>query len=59
MIPDQAHHSVHRSFPFYTMDSILPNPDTYLNHLQPDIAKQLEIIRNVCLAILGVCPAAS
>ncbi|KAF5349955.1 hypothetical protein D9756_009247 [Leucocoprinus leucothites] len=31
----------------------LLNPDTYLNHLPPDVATQLEITRNIYMTILG------
>ncbi|KAF9452892.1 hypothetical protein P691DRAFT_720652 [Macrolepiota fuliginosa MF-IS2] len=36
-----------------TNSSILPNPDTYLNHLSPTDAKVFEICRNITLVAFG------
>ncbi|KAJ3568518.1 hypothetical protein NP233_g5662 [Leucocoprinus birnbaumii] len=36
------------------VNSTLPNPDVYLNHLSPDLASQLENTRNVYLVFLGI-----
>jgi hypothetical protein len=34
--------------------AVLPSPDTYLNHLSPQEAREYETTRNILLIFLGV-----